>query len=373
MTSRERVDAAINHRQPDRVPLDLWGSASRIHTGLYLDVIKYLGFAKPGERLRPGTTTEYVDYRLSDRFHVDLRHVNVRKPDYFTSHVDVEGNRFDEWGIGRRDMGGFLGVTKHPLKGFSVDDLDTYVWPRIRDEGRRRGMHEEAKNWFENTPFAISPTTPASGLYMEFGDYLRGMEDFLCDFHVEPEFSHKFIGRMTDIFIELYSFILEPIADYISWVEITEDYGMQHAPFISVEIFREFLKEPHVRLFNAIKKVAPKAKIFFHSCGAVRDLIPDFIDMGVDILNSLQPMAAGMNSFELKKEFGKDLVFHGGIDLQQAMRGSKQDVIDEVKRRIDAFAPGGGYIFAPANHLIGDVPVENVITLYDTAYEYGKY
>ncbi len=373
MTSRERVEAALNHREADRVPLDLWGSACRIHTGLYLDLIKRLGFAEPGPRLRPGTTTEYVDYRLSDRFHVDFRHVNVGKPDAFVARTGADGTRFDEWGVGRRDVGGFLAITQHPLADAEAADLERYPWPRMRDEGRRRHMAGEARDWYENTSFAITPTTPASGLYMEFGDYLRGMENFLCDFYAEPEFSHKLIGILTDLFIELYTFILEPIADYVAWVEITEDYGMQHAPFISPEIFRAFLKEPHLRLFRAIKKTAPKCKIFFHSCGAVRTLIPDFIDMGVDILNSLQPLAAGMDSFELKREFGKDLVFHGGIDLQQAMRGSRQDVEDEVKRRIDAFAPGGGYIFAPSNHLIADVPAENVIALYDTAYEYGKY
>ncbi|MCC8181286.1 MAG: hypothetical protein LIP23_10325, partial [Planctomycetes bacterium] len=278
MTSRERVQAVLNHQPPDRVPIDLWGSASRIHTGLYLDLVKYLGFDGLGERLRPGTTTEYVDYRISDRFHVDLRHINIRKPDYFKSRTDADGNSYDEWGVGRQNIGGFNAVTVHPLRGLDAGDIDSYPWPTIRDEGRRRGMAEEAKNWYENTDFAISPTTPASGLFMEFGDYMRGMEDFLCDLYSDEEFSHKFIGKLTDIFIDLYTFMLEPIADYVSWVEITEDYGMQNAPFISPDIFRTYLKEPHVRLFKAIKKVAPNCKIFFHSCGSVRELIPDFID-----------------------------------------------------------------------------------------------
>lgn len=373
MNPRERVQATLNHQEPDRVPLDLWGSASRIHTGLYLDLAKHLGYEEPGPRLRPGTTTEYVDYRLSDRLHVDFRHVNVRRPSAAPPRVTSSGDRVDEWGVGRRDMGGFLAVTHHPLKGAGVADLEAYPWPLIRDEGRRRGMAEEAREWRDRTDFAVTSTTPVSGLFMEFGDAMRGFEDFLCDFHEEPEFSHRFIGKLTDLFIELYTFIVEPIADCIAWVEFTEDYGMQHAPMISPEIFREFLKEPHVRLFRAVKKVAPKSKIFFHSCGAVRELIPDFIDMGVDILNSLQPAAVGMDSFELKREFGRDLVFHGGLDLQGALRGSRRDVEDEVKRRIDAFAPGGGYIFAPSNHLIRDIPVENVLTMYDTAFEYGRY
>jgi uroporphyrinogen decarboxylase len=122
-----------------------------------------------------------------------------------------------------------------------------------------------------------------------------------------------------------------------------------------------------------VKRVAPKARIFFHSCGSVREFIPDFIEMGVDILNSLQPRAAGMDSAGLKRDFGKELVFHSGIDIQGALIGSVQETVDEVKRRIDAFAPGGGYICAPSNHFIGDVPIANIVAMYETAYEYGRY
>jgi uroporphyrinogen decarboxylase len=127
-------------------------------------------------------------------------------------------------------------------------------------------------------------------------------------------------------------------------------------------------------LFNEVRKAAPNAKIWLHSCGSVRDLIPEFIDIGVDVLNSLQPQAAGMDSFELKKEFGSELVFHGGLDIQAGgITGTVQQAIDEAKRRIDAFGPGGGYIFAPSNHFMQDVPLENFYAIYQTALEYGKY
>ena len=131
-----------------------------------------------------------------------------------------------------------------------------------------------------------------------------------------------------------------------------------------------FSKDP---VFSEVKKLAPNAKIFMHSCGSVRDLIPDFIDMGIDILNSLQPKATGMDSFELKKEFGTEIVFHGGLCLQGGITGTKEDAIDEAKRRIDAFAPGGGFIFAPSNHFMEDVSLENFYAVYNTARKYGRY
>ena len=126
-------------------------------------------------------------------------------------------------------------------------------------------------------------------------------------------------------------------------------------------------------MFDFIKSKAPKAKIWFHSCGAVSEIIEDFIDIGVDILNPVQPLAAGMDSFELKKRFGKRISFHGGIDLQKAMIGSIDDVREEVEKRIRAFAVGGGYILASSNHIQDDTPPENVIFLFEHAKKFGRY
>jgi len=127
------------------------------------------------------------------------------------------------------------------------------------------------------------------------------------------------------------------------------------------------------RVISEVKKIAPEAKIYLHSCGSIRELIPEFIDIGIDILSGVQPLASGMNSAELKKEFGKDMVFHGGIDIQRALCGSVEDTINETKVRIADYAPGGGYICGPSNHFQNDVPVENFFALYKTAREYGKY
>jgi uroporphyrinogen decarboxylase len=138
-------------------------------------------------------------------------------------------------------------------------------------------------------------------------------------------------------------------------------------------MYKKFMKKPNEKVFNAVKKVAPDAKIFMHSCGSVRELIPLFSDSGIDILNSLQPRAKGMDSFELKKEFGNDIIFHGGVDIQGPISGTLEEAITEAKTRIKAFAPNGGYIFASTNNYQPDIPVENFIAIYNTAKEFGKY
>lgn len=374
MTSRERVEKVLAHKEPDRVPIDLWGSASRIHTDLYKRIAEHLQFPTLGERIRKGSTTEYVDWKLSDVLHSDFRHIHVSKNVSFVPYVDAQGNTIDEWGIGRKNIGGFNAITKHPLQGLSLDEIKrSFRLPNAKDPGRFEGVFEQARAWFTSTPYAISTTTAVSGLFMELGQYLRGDTDFLMDLYINKEVAHYIIGRLEEFFTELYLEYITPIADYICWIEFTEDFGMQDRPFFPPEIFREFFLEPHRRLFSTLKKAAPKAKIFFHSCGSVYSLIPEFIEMGIDILNSLQPSAAGMDSFILKKEFGSELVFHGGLDIQDALLGSREKAIEEAKRRIDAFGPGGGYVFAPSNHFLDDIPIENILAVYETALTYGTY
>jgi uroporphyrinogen decarboxylase len=142
---------------------------------------------------------------------------------------------------------------------------------------------------------------------------------------------------------------------------------------VSPALYRKFFKQPMARIFQAVKRAAPQARIFLHSCGSVRLLIPDFIETGVDILSAIQPLAKDMNSAELKQEFRRALVFHGGIDLQRALTGTLAEAIRETKRRIADYAPGGGYVAGPSNHFTSDVPVENFFALYRTAREFGAY
>ena len=374
MNHRDRVLAAINHKEPDRVPIDLWGSASRIHNKLYYKIIKEAGLEGKGDLVRPGKSTAYVDYRISDLIDSDFRHTVVgRNLKYFKSYKDKNGNIIDEWGVGRKYVDEYLMATYFPLADATVNDINNYKWPIPEDPGRIEGIEDKARYWYENTDYSITATTAVSGIMFELGQYLRGPEQFFVDLFLNQKFAHKLINKIAEISTQIYVYYLKPIGKYIDWVEFTEDFGMQDSPFISIKTFKKFFSKPHKKMFEAIKKTAPKAKIFFHTCGSVRELIPCFIDIGVEILNPMQPSAKDMDSFEIKKEFGKELVFHGGVDIQHEICRTKKRAINEAKKRIKAFAPGGGYIFAPTNHFQPDTSVENFFEIYKTAREYGTY
>ncbi len=364
---------SLAHKEPDRIPIDLWGSASRICNDLYFKIVEYMGWKNLGPCVKASRSGDYVDERVSDMVDSDFRHTNVGKPKNFRNYVNSEGYLINEWGYGSMVVGDDAVVAYNPLADAEPDDIETYPWPDPYDPGRTEGVEDQVKAWHENTDYFIATTSVVSGLMIDIGPYLRGFEQFFVDLYLNKEFAHKLIGKLTDVLIEMHVQFLKPIGLFVDSVEFSSDHGMQDRPLVSPALYKEFFKEPYARLFREVRKVAPNAKIFMHTCGSVRELIPDFIEIGVDVLNSLQPKARGMDSFQLKKEFGSELVFHGGLDIQGGINGTVEEAVEEAKRRIDAFAPGGGYIFAPSNHFMQDVPLENFLAIYQTAREYGRY
>ncbi|MCL4417490.1 MAG: hypothetical protein M1308_05540 [Actinobacteria bacterium] len=373
MNSRERINLAINHKEPDQVPIDLWGTDSRLINEFYFKVLEHLGLDLPEIKVRPGKSAEYVDYRISDLIGSDFRHIVIGRPENFTPYFNDDGVCFDEWGIGHRMKGSYNFICHYPLKDADISDIDNYKGPNIKDPGRIKGLEEQAKDWFENTDYSITTTGPISGFIKEYYEYLRGTENFFTDLYLNIGLAERLIAKLSDIFIEFYSYFITPIAKYLTWVEFESDFGMQDRPLISRDLFRKFLKAPMGRVITEVKKIAPHVKIYLHSCGSIKEIIPEFIDIGIDIISGVQPLARDMESDILKKEFGKDLVFHGGVDIQRALCGSLEDTVRETEKRIADFALGGGYIFGPANHFQIDVPIENFFAMYETAREYGKY
>jgi uroporphyrinogen decarboxylase len=373
MNSRERVRAVVGKKVPDVVPTDMWGSASRIHNELYFDLLKLLDIKDEGAVIRPNQVTSYENYTMSDKLGCDFRHINPGKPDYFTSYKDDGGLVYDEWGVGRDYSAMYPTIAKFPLADAGINDIENYKWPVMKDEGRIRGLSEKAKDWYENTDKAITATAANSGLFFELGQFLRGPEQFFMDLALNEKLVHALTEKLTELFIELNIYYLSPVAPYLEWVEFTSDLGTQNGLFFSREMFQTYFKGAYRKLFDAIKKEYPNLKIFYHCCGSMYDIIPDMIDVGVDILNPIQPRAYGMDPARIKKEFGDDLVFHGAIDIQGAMRGSVDDVKNEVRLRIDQMGEGGGYIVSPNNHLLPDIPADNVVCLYEYAKEYGIY
>ena len=201
------------------------------------------------------------------------------------------------------------------------------------------------------------------------------MSNFLIDMIFNPSVAEFILDKVLEFKIIYWGKALQEVGDQIFVAAEADDIAGQSSFLISPEMYRKYLKPRHTHLFSYFKKIAPNVKIFFHSCGAVYNLIPDFIESGIDILNPIQVSAAGMDTNKLKKEFGKDIVFWGGgVDAQKILpRGTPQEVKNEVKRRINDLAPGGGFVFSPVYCIQRDVPPENIDAMIEALQNNWKY
>ena len=185
----------------------------------------------------------------------------------------------------------------------------------------------------------------------------------------EPDVAEVILDQTLEFNCGVYSAMLDAVGPFLDVVEFNDDLGTQENMLFSPDVYRSLLKPRHARFVSMLRNKAPQAKIFMHCCGSIRPIIPDLIEIGVDVLNPIQPLARGMDPSELKSEFGADICFQGAIDVQEGMQGSVAEVKQEVKSRIAALAPGGGYVLATANNVTGDIPLENVLCLYKSARE----
>lgn len=372
MKHRERVLTTLEHKEADRVPLDCGSVGSLIVDGVYFKIKDILGIKKNIEPYRSGSTANYYDERILEEFDIDFRHLWLASKDKPKPMKNPDGTVTDEWNITWSREGSYPSI--FPLKNATLEEIENFKWPFPDKNWDVSQLVQRAENLYKNTDYAIvAKAVMSGGGLLERSYYLRSIDDLFVDMSINKEVAHYIIDKVTEIEIALWDIYLKAIGPYVHIIQRASDLGTQLGLFISPKMYIEFLKPAEIKIISHIKKLAPKAKIWFHSCGAITELIDDFIDIGIDILNPVQPLAKGMDSFMLKKRYGKKLVFHGGIDLQKALPGSIEDVKKEVETRIKAFGPGGGYILAPANHIQSDTPPENVIFLYEYAKEYGKY
>ncbi|MFZ7104219.1 MAG: uroporphyrinogen decarboxylase family protein [Peptococcaceae bacterium] len=371
MNSRERVIAVLNHQKPDRAPLDLCNSASFINDEGYFALKKHLHIEGDALQFRKGYTATYYDERVLKALEIDFRHIWLNPPEGYQPQKFPDGTIQDEWGFIYKFSGNERAIINAALKGMDGDDLDKYSWPDPYAPGRTRGLADRAKYLYDHTGYAIAGHAPHSLGLFDTGWLLRGFNDFMLDLVFNKNFIHKLLNKILERIIGLHDVYLDAVGPYIQTVAHCEDYGMQNAPFISPQMYREFFLPLHKELFRFIKQKAPQVKIMLHSCGAVYPLIPYFIEAGIDILNPIQHRANGMDPETIKREFGRQVVFHGGIDIQRALCGSLQDIEEEAKARIDDLGREGGYIVAPANVVQNETPPENIVACYKTAREYS--
>jgi len=382
MTARERVMLALNHKEPDRIPIDLGATiVSSISNQTYPELERLLGL--PVEEIKVLDYVQqlpYVSEALMQRFGVDFRMVQLPAATTVGVKVFEEGDYYafyDRWGskLHMPRMGGFyFDWVDFPIKEPTMRALDAYQWPQPDSEQVNAELGRLAKQLYEESEYALVGSAVIGGGIFEQPARVMGMQNFLMSLISEPAFADRLMETITDIYIESCNRYLEYVGPYIQVFTYWDDVAGQNGWLIRPDLYRKVIKPKQKRLVDAIKKKT-NAKLFYHSCGATRDLIPDLIEIGFDILNPVQVSAKGMDTKELKKQFGRDMVFWGGgVDTQHVLPfGSPQDVVDEVKRRIDDLAPGGGFVFAAVHNIQALVPPENIVAAFDTALEYGTY
>ena len=373
LTSRERVVAALHHQEPDRVPVSLGGTAHKISDPLFHKLRAHFGIRGEPDRVLTGISYSLNDDHLLDALDTDTRYVHMTAPEPYKRRVHADGSYDTEWGVTFKDEGYFTAVVGHPLRAADIEDLDHYAWPDGADPVRSRGLRDRAKRLFEETDRAVVAYRPVPCGLFEMACMLRGTDIFLIDMLANRAFAAALLDKIFAVHYQLYRQQLEAVGPYVQITEMIDDYGSQSGLLFSPKLYRELLQPLQVRIVALIRELAPQARIMFHSCGAVAPLISDFIVTGFDVLNPLQPRAAGMEPAALKREYGDRMCFLGGIDVQQTLRGPREGVRDEVRDRIRHYGPGGGYILAPSHNLFDDVPFENALCLLESAREYGAY
>jgi uroporphyrinogen decarboxylase len=377
LTSRERVRIALNHQEPDRVPIDI------TYTKMpYLDVRRALGFPKQEvhpdvwDRVKP--TPDVVQALGCDLFWVGLK--GGSKKQKFSFDLDQYKT---EWGVVfhkvlRPDGDYQFEMREYPITEPTMDALDAYPWPDAMDPARYDGVEESVREIYETTDWAICARL--GGNIWELGNYLTGQENWMMYVALQPDFCHELMSRVAEFQKTMYREGLKRIGKYLSVIRLGgEDFGTQSGLLISPKMFKSLVKPILKDVYLGIKEQLAdlgnsECKLMLHSCGGIEPLIEDFIEIGVDILDPVQTRAKGMNAYQLKQDWGDQISFHGGIDTQGILPfGTAEEVIEETKIKLECFAPGGGYILCPTHNLQADVPGENVLAMVNTAQEYGQY
>ena len=343
---KDRVNRIIDHKEADRVPLDIWAEEE-----VKEKLIKYFGFSEWEQVLR--------------LFNIDIRWP-IPWLDYLPVKYSIDKKFYiDSWGF-ERWVGNEV-VRNHPLANIeSIDDVDKFNFP----DPNKFNYDNYAKECEKYSDYFVCGGSWSC--FFNTANHLVGMENLLVKMIDIPEVILYLFEKITDFYLEVSKKMFEKANKWIDIFFMGDDFGTQQSLLISKPMFQYFMKPNLERLFKQAKNYGKK--VMLHSDGNIYDIIPDLIEIGLDVLNPIQPRIEDMDIFKLKKEFGKKISFHGGIDSQNILPlGSENDVKNEVIKKIAGVAPGGGFILSSSHNIQNDVPIENIITMYNTAYNYGFY
>jgi uroporphyrinogen decarboxylase len=431
MKPRDRVVLALRHEEPDRIPIDFGATpCTGIHAKTYYELRKYLSLPLKSVRINDiSQQLAEVDKDILDLFHVDVININrVLEPiaphPYiyrFVSVIDgsvkeVSDREFYVWkapygvdieipkyveiieieeGFASYLAGKLFGImprsgyyfdslvrwrkSKPPLADVkSVDDVKKFDWDlfKVADDVVEI-LRKRAEYLYKNTDYALINNFIGNpgGYHDAGGQNLRGWDKWLSDLKIRKPLAEAILDHIHEVMMYNIKKIVSAIGEYVQVTAIGyDDLGTEEGPQIDVKTFREFYKHRYEELIGYVKKHS-KMFTWLHSCGSIYPFIKEFIDIGLDVINPVQISAKGMDPEKLKKEFGEQITFWGGgIDTQHVLPFAKpEEVVDHVKKLIKIFAPGGGFVYASVHNIQPGVPPQNIVTMFKTAYEYGKY
>ena len=415
MTSRERILAACNHKEADRVPIDCGSMRSTgVSAITFNNLMKYFGRRDPCLMYDYQQQLAYTGDFLRELFHVDSMDVgeafvgDIQKdwkpwrlgdgsecliPQYIDVRRDEEGTAYLYDAAGHR-------VGRMPLDAKTaaqcyypyqqLEEIPEHIDPEVINQTfwsvpclpfhlDLAGSQEDYETFVKTIKELRRKTDKALMIsighsYFEFGGYIRELNNWLADIMMDPEGTNRLLDMMEETYMVKLDCIMKDIADDVDIVEFGDDLGTQSGAWMNPEIVKKMFIPRYKKLFDYVHQHS-NAKVFLHSCGDLSTVLGMLADIGLDIINPVQTTAAHMDPVWLKKEFGKDLTFWGGgCEAQTILTfGTPQQVADQVKERIEIFGKDGGFVFNMVHNILENVPIENVLTMFKTAYEFGAY
>jgi uroporphyrinogen decarboxylase len=381
-TPRKRVELSLNHQQPDRTPVDflavpeIWealienqGITSTGPDSSFYDprwenllkalevdcrVISYDQFPSPPEQM--------LDQGSSVAWYSSL---GRSTPNRMWRQINPNGEIKDIWGrvfqVKENPFGAYEEISRYPLDNIqSSADCENHAWPDP-DWWDFSGVLDLLAQLDQDQEYHLRYRL---GSVFEVAWQLRGMDKFLLDMAIDPQIPTAIMKRLTETYLEITARFLEAAGDRIDMVYFYDDVATQESLLISGAMWQEQIQPHHQKLVDLCKK--HDLKVMYHCDGAIYPLLPNLIEMGIDVLNPVQADAKNMEPQRLKSEFGDKLAFHGGIDIIDTLpKGTPSQVQEEVKSRISTLGKGGGYIMASSHHIQGDTPLDNIYAMYD--------
>lgn len=414
MTSRERIKRILNHKEADRVPIDFGAMRSTgIASIAYNNLLKHLHISEECKMYDFQQQLAYPGEAIRKRFHVDALDVGqafLEKESDWKSWVLNDGSKClipSYLNIEKKEDGSvllkgqddrYLGIqppsslytdqiywpwrsVESIPEEFDKDELNNHMWAVpcspfhldwVNNTEEFNNFIRIIKHLHENEDYAIMISIGHN--LFEQGTFMRGLDNFLMDIYLDPKGVERFIDILVEGYMPKLKRILDGVKDYVDIIQFGDDLGTSDSTWMSKDIFNKIFKPRYRKMWQYVHDNSD-CKVFLHSCGSIYDFLPSLIDAGVDIINPVQTTAKKMEPERLKKEFGKDITFWGGgCNTRDILpTGTVQDVKDDVKRRIDILAPGGGFVFNQIHNILADVPPENIVAMFDAAYEFGKY